>query len=131
MNILKFIHYTKENPLKFITYCEIMILPTGGIELVNSSHTETALEIAARLECITKDELKSSIPKYVEPLNYIVSKYGLVAVWYNNIMYNKLNRFQKHTIDLLKYNELISKEPIIYETNEYQNYLKRKKKGLE
>lgn len=131
MNILDFIQITKENPLEFITYCEIIILPGGDIELVSPSHTETALEIAARLEGITKDELKSNIPKYVEPLSYIVSKYRLVAVWYNSILYNKLNRFQKHTIDLLKYNELISKEPIIYETNEYQNYLKRKKKGLE
>lgn len=58
MNILDFIRITKENPLEFISYCEIIILPRGDIELVSPSHTETALEIAARLEGTTKDELK-------------------------------------------------------------------------
>lgn len=118
MSILDFINYAKDN-LEFISYCEIIILPTGGIELARPSHREAAVRIASKLEGVTVEEIKSSMSKSVDPLGYIVSKHNLIAVWYHQILYHKkINRFQRHSLKLLRDNELIAANLSGYETNE-------------
>jgi hypothetical protein len=82
----------------------------------------------------SRNEVCKSIPIAYSPMHWILDKYGLIAVWYNNYIYgtyiNKQpNKFQRKTLELLELNYLIagSGEP----TDEYGLYLKRKKMGIE
>ncbi len=45
MTIHEFIQYTKENPLKFISYCEIILDNLGYVYLAIPSHQEKLIEL--------------------------------------------------------------------------------------
>ena len=62
------------------------------------------------------------------PFHYLIGKYGLVGVWYTFGIYSNykgLNQFQKHTLELLKKNNLISKDFELSATNEFNLFLER------
>lgn len=67
------------------------------------------------------------------PMEWFIDKHNLVAFWYEGYMMSSkgLNRFQKHTIQILQKNKLLSNEPFVKVSNEYKNYLYRKELGLE
>ena len=104
LSIYEFLDEVKRNPNKWINYCEIIILRSGLIIISNPSHTESVIAYAMKQEKITREELMNNIPKTCLPLEWIVDKYGLVAYWYSGYMESSkgLNKFQKHTINLLK-----------------------------
>lgn len=133
-NIHDFIKYTKENPLKYISYCEVIIDPYGNIIIASPSHTETVVKYVMEKENKTRQELKKEIPMHCLPLEWCVDKYGLIAVWYCGYMYSAYkrtpNRFQRKGLDILLENGLI-KEEYIQPANEYKNYLYRKSLGIE
>ena len=133
-NIYEFINHTKENPLSYISYCEVIIDPYGNIIICEPSHTETVLKYAMEKENKTREEFKNEIPMYCLPLEWCVDKYGLIAVWYCGYMYSSYkrcpNRFQRKSLDILLENGLI-KEEYVRPANEYKNYLYRKSLGIE
>ena len=127
-NPLEFIVHTKKHPTKFINYCEILINPNGAIILCSPSHIETAIEYAATIDGVKREDIIANIHMEFSPLHYLVGKYGLVAIWYEFGIYSNykgLNQFQKRTIDMLKKNNLISEEFELTPTNEYNLYLDR------
>ena len=134
LNIYDFIEYTKQNKLKFINYCEILLDPYGKVIICNPSHTETAIKYAMYKENKTRNEIMESIPKLCLPLEWYVDMYGLVAIWYCGYMYSSYkrtpNRFQKKSIKLLLDNGLI-REDYCKPAYEYKLYLQRKEMGLE
>lgn len=134
MNINEFINKTKNEPLKWISYCEIIIDPYGNIIIANPSHTETVIAYAMEKENITREQLKQEIPMTCLPLEWCVDKYGLIAVWYCGYMYSSYkkspNRFQKRTLDILLKHGLIIEEHV-QPACEYKNYLYRKAMGYE
>ena len=134
LNIYDFIEYTKQNKLKFISYCEIILDPYGKVIICKPSHTETALAYAMEKENKTRKEMKESIPMHCLPLEWCVDKYGLIAVWYCGYMYSSYkrapNRFQRKSLDILLKNGLITEE-YCKPANEYKLYLMRKEMGIE
>lgn len=135
MSIYDFIEYTKKNPLNFINYCEVIIDPYGNIIIANPSHTETALKYAMEKENKTRDQIIQELREiFCLPLEWVVDKYGLIAVWNCGYMYSSYkrspNRFQKRTLNILLKNNLI-KEEYVRPASEYKNYLFRKSMGYE
>ena len=134
LNIHDFIKYTKENKLKFINYCEIILDPYGKVIICNPSHSETALAYAMEKENKTREEMKKEIPITCLPLEWCVDKYGLIAVWHCGYMYSSYkrtpNRFQRKSLNILLENGLI-KEEYCKPASEYKLYLERKAIGLE
>lgn len=130
MSIYDFIDYANKNPLKFIDYCEIIINEYGGVLMARPSHTEAAIQYIMKKEKLSRKEVLSNIPNECSPLEWIVDKYGLIAVWYSGYMYStykKINRAQKKTIKELMRHLLINNvKPYTYGAHEYCNYLKRK-----
>ena len=127
-SVLDFIIYTKKHPSEWIHYCEILIDPNGGIILCRPSHQETAIEYAASIENVEKEAIWADIHREFSPLHYLIGKYGLVAVWYEFGIYSNykgLNQFQKHTLDLLKKNNLISQDFEATPTYEFNLYIER------
>lgn len=123
MTIDDFINKTKVNPLGYIRYCEILIIPNGDIIECSPCHTESAIEYAINKDGITREELSNTIPDSCLPLEYIVDKYGLVAIWYCGYMYSKtygINDKQRETINKLEENVLIQRDDkYIQEATEY------------
>ena len=134
MSVNDFVEYTKQNPNKFISYCEVIIDEIGNIIIARPSHTETAIAYAMSKENKSRKEISDSIPDLCLPLEWIVDKYGLIAVWYNGYMFSSYkkspNRFQRRTLDILLKNRLIVEE-YVQPASEYRLYLKRKDMGIE
>lgn len=133
-NIYDFVKYAKQSG-RYISYCEIIIDPYGNIIECKPSHTETVVEYAMEKENKSREEIKNEIPKLCSPLEWIVDKHGLIAVWYCGYMYGtyknkKLNRFQRRSLDILIKNGLI-KEEYVQPATEYCKYLYRKSIGIE
>ena len=133
-NIYEFIEYTKINRNKFISYCEVLMDQYGNIILAVPSHTEAAIEYAIVKENKTRDQFKNEIPTMCLPLEWVVDKYGLIAIWYCGYMHsaykNAPNRFQRKSLDMLIQHGLIIEEHV-QEACEYKNYLWRKSMGYE
>lgn len=133
-NILDFIEHTKQNPLNYINYCEVIIDPYGNIIECIPSHTETAVAYAMEKENKTKQEIYNEIPITCLPLAWCVDKYGLIAVWNCGYMYSSYkkcpNRFQKRSLSILIERGLIIEEHV-QPACEYKNYLYRKSMGYE
>ena len=102
--------------------------------LLDGSHATTAIQYAALSDYKSIDEIKNEIMEdYCDPLNWVVDKYGIVAIWNNGYVYNgKLNRLQKRSISILQENDLMRDDTALFktETHEYRNYLKRKETEL-
>lgn len=134
LNIYDFIEHTKQNKMKYINYCEIIIDPFGKVIQSIPSHTEAALAYVMEKENKTRKELVESIPKLCLPLEWCVDKYGLIAVWHCGYMYSTYkkspNRFQRRSLDILIKNGLV-KEEHVQPASEYTLYLKRKAMGIE
>lgn len=125
MNVYQFIKHTKSDPLKWITYCEIVINKHGGIIIVNPSHEKTLLEYVAEKENKTVEQIMKEIPEWCSPSDFIVDKYGIIAVWYNRLLVSsiyRINRFQQRTIDILKANNLIYEDCYIEKARDYAVY---------
>lgn len=135
MTIDEFIQLTKKEPLKWINYCEIILTPSGGVLIANPSHTEALIQYVMDKEHKSKDEVKNEIPKSCLPIEWIVDKYRLVAVWHCGYMYHHTgpNRFQKRSIEKLEEFKLICSKETQYNkpATEYKNYLYRKSLGIE
>lgn len=134
-NIHDFIKHTKENKDKYICYCEALIDPHGSIILARPSHTEAAISYAVLVEGKERKDVYTDIPFPCLPLEWIVDKYGLVAIWYNEYMYGtyrrkKPNRFQRRSLDILMQHGLIRKDGYVRQTSEYDKYLIRKSMGI-
>lgn len=135
-NPLDFIVYTKKHPKEWIEYCEVLIDPNGAIILCRPSHQETAIQYAAEINGVEKEDIMRDIHLEFSPFHYLIGKYGLVGVWYTFGIYSGykgLNQFQKHTLELLKKNNLISQDFELSSTNEFNLFLKRygKKEGTD
>ena len=50
LNIYEFIEHVKQNELKYINYCEVIIGPYGNIIEAIPSHTETVIAYAMEKE---------------------------------------------------------------------------------
>ena len=132
-NILEFIEHTKKNKKSYILYCEIIIDPIGNIIEARPSHQEAVLKYAMEKENKTRSEIMSMIPISYAPMEWLIDKYGLIAVWYEGYKYGtykKPNRFQRRSLCLLESSGLIS-IGWVYRTEEYGLYLKRKAMGIE
>lgn len=57
MNINEFINKTKNEPLKWISYCEIIIDPYGNIIIANPSHTEMVIAYAMGKKILQENNL--------------------------------------------------------------------------
>ena len=127
-SIYEFIDKVKSEPLKWIGYCEIIILRSGLILICNPSHTETAINYVKDKYHMSREDIFKEISDTCLPLEWIVDKYNLVAYWYNGYMEPSrgLNRFQRKTIDILKHNNLLSDSPYIDKATEYTLHLYRK-----
>jgi hypothetical protein len=123
-----FLVYTKIHPMEWIHYCEIIIDPNGAIILARPSHQEAVIEYAATINEVDREAILADIGLEFSPFHYLIGKYGLVAVWYGFGIYSNykgLNQFQKHTLDILKKNNLISQEFELSPTNEYNLSIER------
>lgn len=123
MSILEFLDLVKKDPLKWINYCEIIILNNGAIELATPSHQEKLIELYCKYEGITKEQFKKEFPRELDIVSFICEKYSLISIWYRQVICTKPNRFQKRTLDLLKKNGLISENITHKLPKEYSWYL--------
>jgi hypothetical protein len=113
-NINKFIEHTNNNPLGYIDYCEIIIDGAGIIFEAHPSHVEAILRYIGEKDSRSREQIMSEIPLDCLPIEYLVDKYGLVAVWSCGYMYSSYyrrpNKFQKRCLDMLEKNNLIRKD---------------------
>ena len=134
MTINEFINKTKEEPLNWINYCEILIKPSGGVLLARPSHTEALIHCIMNKYEKTREDVMLEIPFDCSPLDWIIDKCRFVAVWYEGYIchHGGLNRFQKRSIKILEDNNLIAPKGMQYNalTHEYENYLYRKSLGI-
>ena len=133
MTIDEFIQYTKENPLKFIKYCEVVLDKFGNVYMVSPSHQITLLWLYAQKNKMTYDEALKSIDQRLAVDEYIISKEKFVAIWYDMYKHSVegMTSRQKRSINILKRNNLISTNCISVASSEYQNYIWRKENGYE
>lgn len=120
--------FIEEYGKEWKNYCEIIIDKNGKIYLARPSHQQFLIYYMSVIEGITGKEVIDKIPINFSPLHIIVDRYKLVSVWYEGgIGYSgvRLNRKIMTTIKKLKIAKLLSKDFSIYETNEYEVYLKR------
>ena len=132
MNVYEFIQYVDQNKEKFIKYCEIIITDNGIIEFAHPTHSISIVREASKKNKISVEEYKNSIPKSCSPLHWVTCKEKFIGVWYNYIIVpQKINRIQKKVLDLLSENGIIDKYYTKEISKEYENYLYRKKLGIE
>lgn len=124
-----FIDKVKTEPMKWINYCEILLDPIGNVILISVSHQETAIQYMCDKESITRNDIIDIIKvDLCDPLEFIVDKHNLVAVWYECYMHsNRINRLQKRSLEILKENNLIRHTPKVSEVDEYRRYIYRHK----
>lgn len=135
MNIDDFILKTKNEPNKWINYCEILIDTDGDIIICNPSHTESCIQYAMRKDNITREDIrKTMIPFDCLVIDFIVDKYQIIALWYHGYKYSSmgLTEEQKVVLQKLEDNKLLtSKEyQINSETSEYYSFLRRVEFGI-
>ena len=131
MTIDSFIKYTKENPLQFIKYCEIIITDKGKIILpLFSSHCDAIVEYITKTKKISRETLhEESMKMECLPLEYLVDKYKFVACWYSGYLYSitGLSDKQQEIIELLQKEKLITDiNPYIDVASEYTNRYREK-----
>lgn len=130
MSVDDFVNLTQKEPLKWINYCEILLDKIGRVIICQGSHATTAINYAAKVNNVSPKEMAYEIREtQCDPLEWIIDKYGIIAIWYNGYIHGaRINRFQKRSINILKKNKLICNDErfmYIRESNEYRNYLYR------
>lgn len=111
-NVHNFIEEYKD---KWISYCEVIIDPYGLVYIARPSHQETLIRLAMNKLKVTRDELNNLVPReyYFDMITWLTMQTKCVAVWYDSLHYNKLTRYQKRTLNLLKENGMIDKTLIV------------------
>ena len=127
MTVLEFLDLVKKEPKKWIRYCEIFILENGSIELARPSHTEKIIDIYCNNEEISREEFNNGFLINLNPLSFICEKYSIISVWYDFMIGpSYINRFQQRSIELLKRNNLICRNPKYEIATEYSWYLENR-----
>ena len=111
MSPYEFVKYTKGQSIDWIKQCKFVIDDIGRIYLVNNIHAETLISLAIKkhkmaccIDYINSIPLEFSIPMWIIP------KERYIAAWYDHMVLPlKVNKFQRHTINILIKNGLISK----------------------
>lgn len=86
----EFLSMVNKEPFKWVCYCEIIILNNGLILLARPSHTECVINYAMQKESKTRTEIIELLRQdLLSPLEYYISKYQMVAVWYDNLLIGK------------------------------------------
>lgn len=133
MNRYQFINYTKEDELKWINYCEILIDRNGDVILAVPSHVEAIINYIAYKEKKSNKKIKDLIKhSSCLPIEWCVDKYGIIAVWYNGYMYStykKITKSQLKTLKLLRENKLIN-DTYNRPATAYCDYIDPHKKNL-
>lgn len=126
----EFISMTKEEPLKWTNYCEIIITHSGHVMLARPSHTMKIIEYAMFKEDKSKEEIVEELRSdYLAPIDFYIDKYGILAVWYDHIYVSKekgTNPSQQRTIEALQREGLLADTINYVEVDEYERHLKRK-----
>lgn len=104
-----FVNYVKKNSHLLINFSDIIIDDLGRIYLATPSHI-----ICMQNLIMDKYKLKSinkyfdDIPIFEREMSYMIYHEKFISVYYNFIfMPNKLNRFQKNTLNILIKNKII------------------------
>lgn len=131
LSINDFLKLVKLDPLLWIQYCEIIIVPSGSIILTNDTcHVEAITQYIGKYLGVSREELNNEMPTECLPIEWLVDKYRCIAVWYNGYMFPSkgINRLQRRTLDMLQKEELILSEDEAYirPATEYSLWLKRK-----
>ena len=92
----------------FKHYCELIILENGTAVYAIPSHHEKLIELYLQKYNITKQEFMEKYKYNMNWINDILTDMNCVLVWYDNIVYNKLNSKQLDTISLLVEFEAVS-----------------------
>lgn len=118
----------KNDPMSWINYCELIILPSGLVALARPSHDETLIHYAMYMEDKSYEEIKQFLSDNMLLTSFYIGKYGCVSVWYNHIVTRPkgMNTFVKSTLDKLISNNLVSENHSLATTCDYDNYLYRK-----
>ena len=107
-NANEFVNYVKNNKLKFINYCEIIILKSGRIKILDKSHQETLIDLYCTNMRITEEKFKEIWDPKLNIIKFVTEKYHYISVWYNYIIRpEKINRFQERTLKILTDNNII------------------------
>ncbi len=94
----------------FICYCEVIILPDGTIEYAIPSHQEKLIEVYARNNNLTIDEVKDKFANDIDFFDKLMKETRLVLVWYEYEQhFTELTDEQKKSLQLLIDNGCISK----------------------
>lgn len=127
MNILRrkqFLQLAKKN--KWKKYCEIIITRGGRIMLAVPSHQYCLLNYLYEKEHVDDEWYRNNISTRLSPTHFVVDKYGLISVWYDNIIYSKekdISKAQMETLNMLRDNDLLSDNCIKEPTLEYMYHL--------
>lgn len=116
VSVNEFIEKTKQNPMRYYNYCELVITPTGMIYEAIPSHQELMIHLYCKAYKCTRNEFNkeflSSRLVYLNFMSYLMKKLNCVCVWYQQQdYYKKLNRYQRITLEKLSYNKLIIYNP--------------------
>ena len=132
-NANEFVNYVKNNKLKFINYCEIIILKSGRIKILDKSHQETLIDLYCMNMRITEEKFKEIWDPKLSIIKFVTEKYGYISVWYNYIIRpEKINRFQERTLKILTDNNIIKiqNEEIATEYSWYLEHIDQFKNRL-
>ena len=135
MTISSFIKYTKNNPLDWLNYCEILIDSDGSVILARPSHQEALIRYCMKKYSLSREAFLNTIPIWCSN-NYIVEKENLICVWYNALLLpkdiSKLNFLQRNTIKKLEDAGLIMPGNSRCDSiaRDYSCYLYRKSLGI-
>lgn len=124
ISVKDFLDLVKKEKGLWTNYCEILILRNGMIELARPCHQEKLIEYCCEAEEITREEFIKAFPKHLLVTSFLCERYSIISVWFNRLeVPSQINRFQQRTIDILKQNKLISKDPTYVKCTEYSWYL--------
>jgi hypothetical protein len=93
-------------------YIEFIILPSGGILLTNLCHTESCYDYAFYKDGSTREDINTEMTDDCLPLEWMVDKYHLVAVWECGYLYSSygINHFQQRVLNELEKREIVFKD---------------------
>lgn len=132
MNIKTLVDYVEGHRKEFVNYFETLLYPNGKIELARPSHVEALYRYCMIREKKSRESLLDSMPVSFAPLEFICEKYGIISIWYYEMITppkEKITEEQHNSLQLLIENNIIPSNIRCRETHEYSLYLERKEKG--
>ena len=99
-----------------INYCEAIILKNGNIVYATPSHIECMIALTG----FSREYLRVTIPSDASPIEWLVSEFDFVPVWYNYFKYHSLTKYQKRSLVLLKQAGVLSHTIVGEYTDEKQ-----------